>query len=576
MPFFVKIKIMITGFILVTGLLSFFSPDLSQSEANRVALVIGNSDYKNSPLENPVNDAEDMAAVLKKCRFEVIKATDAKRVQMRRAIRAFGKKINSGAIGLFYYAGHGIQVDGENFLVPIGAEIYSEDEVEDGCLKVSSVLRKMETAGNELNIIILDACRDNPFGRSFRSSQKGLAKMDAPRGSILAYATSPGAVAADGDGRNGLYTSKLLKYIMTPNLELEKLFKRVRVDVMTATEGRQVPWESSSLTGDFYFISPEKTVAKKQVKELLQKSLIEQETLYWESIKDSTDIASFESYLDKFPNGTFAVLARLKIDKLKKKEKTREPEIKTEKIVSKPNQTKPEAIVASEKKKDSEELEKHKEIAQNPIADEKKIVEKKPLAVIHPQKGKTLKKELETHKLHKVAIFPWHINFKLWVDTGYAFTDKLSKKTAKLLSKSKNLKLEHSFYKSQYIKKTNPSVIFIKDRIDKNDINNFWLIEDTGLIKAPNLNMVLVYGKKLGADLAIMNNLRNLPPHGMPSVWRAEITTSLIDIKTRKVYRKNASVVIRLGETDFSPVLKSTTALVDAYLNDFSKQAGSN
>jgi len=231
-------------------------PSISlSSQDRRIALVIGNGAYKFSPLRNPVNDANDMAVALEKCKFNVVKITDANRGEMRKAIRKFGNKLMRGGIGLFYYAGHGIQVNGENYLVPVGAEVFAEDEVEDECLKVSSVLRKMETANNSLNIIILDACRDNPFGRSFRSGKSGLAKMDAPTGSILAYATAPGSVAADGTDRNGLYTSKLLKHMTTQGITIENLFKRVRVDVMNASGKRQVPWESSSLAGNFYFYS---------------------------------------------------------------------------------------------------------------------------------------------------------------------------------------------------------------------------------------------------------------------------------------------------------------------------------
>ncbi len=228
------------------------SPDLSATE-RRIALVIGNGAYKSAPLRNPVNDATEIAIALEKTGFTVMKSINATRKQMRWAIRRFGEEINKGAVGLFYYAGHGIQVAGENYLVPIGAEVSSEDEVEDECLKVSSVLRKMETAGNRLNIIILDACRDNPFARSFRSSGRGLAKMDAPTGSILAYATAPGSIASDGPGRNGLYTSALLKHMMAPGLEIGKLFRQARIDVVSASGKKQVPWEASSLMGDFYF-----------------------------------------------------------------------------------------------------------------------------------------------------------------------------------------------------------------------------------------------------------------------------------------------------------------------------------
>ena len=244
------------GWFIMIVLLTFLVPYISLSkEEQRLALVIGNGNYKSSPLANPVNDANDMADALERCNFTVMKKINANRREMRRAIRKFGDEIKSGVVGLFYYAGHGIQVKGENYLVPIGADVYSEAEVEDECLKVSSVLRQMDYAGNRLNIIILDACRDNPFGRSFRSGNKGLAKMDAPTGSILAYATAPGSVAADGIGRNGLYTSKLLKHMMAAGLEIGKLFRQVRIDVMDASGKRQVPWESSSLTGDFYFDS---------------------------------------------------------------------------------------------------------------------------------------------------------------------------------------------------------------------------------------------------------------------------------------------------------------------------------
>jgi hypothetical protein len=247
-------KFIIKRTVAILGLLTLLIPSIAFSAQEKlIALVIGNGAYKSSPLANPVNDANDMASILKKCDFTVMKSINATRKEMRRVIRKFGEEINKGAVGLFYYAGHGIQVDGENYLIPIGAEVYTEAEVEDECLKVSSVLRQMESAGNRLNIIILDACRDNPFGRSFRSSNKGLAKMDAPTGSILAYATAPGSVAADGTGRNGLYTSMLLKHIMEPNLVIERIFKRVRIDVVSASGKRQTPWESSSLMGDFYF-----------------------------------------------------------------------------------------------------------------------------------------------------------------------------------------------------------------------------------------------------------------------------------------------------------------------------------
>ncbi len=219
------------------------------------ALVIGNSSYKSAYLANPVNDATDMAFTLKKLGFKVQLKTNASRRTMTTAIRDFGKKLQGGGVGLFYFAGHGVQVGGRNYLIPVKANIEVAADVEFESVDAGRILSNMEDAGNGFNIIILDACRNNPFARSFRSGNSGLVKMDAPTGSILAYSTAPGAVAADGTGRNGLYTSKLLKHMGTPNLKIEEVFKRVRVDVAAVSGKKQTPWESSSLMGDFYFNS---------------------------------------------------------------------------------------------------------------------------------------------------------------------------------------------------------------------------------------------------------------------------------------------------------------------------------
>ncbi|CAN2045259.1 hypothetical protein GMMP1_1510011 [Candidatus Magnetomoraceae bacterium gMMP-1] len=228
----------------------------SQAAENRVALVIGNNDYISKPLDKAVNDANDMAKILTTfCNFEVMKYTNADRKIMRKAIREFGKKINKGAIGLFYYAGHGVQVKGENYFVPVGTDVHSEAEVEDECLKVSSVLRKMNEAGNPLNIILLDACQNNPFELKFSLSEQGFVKMDAPINSVIQYATKPGSLAVETRGRNGLYTSALLKYLPVKGLELKDFLMKVRKDVIKASNGKQIPCEFSLLTKDFYFVS---------------------------------------------------------------------------------------------------------------------------------------------------------------------------------------------------------------------------------------------------------------------------------------------------------------------------------
>jgi len=238
----------------------FLSNTAISATEKRIALVIGNGNYMDAPLRNPVNDATDMASALRQLGFSVTLKTDANQRAMKEAIRSFGKKLTKGGVGLFYYAGHGIQYRGRNYLIPVNAVVKSEADVEYEAVDAGRVLAQMERAGNNLNIIILDACRNNPFTRSFRSSEQGLAKMDAPTGSILAYSTAPGSVAADGTGRNGLYTKYLLKHIRFSGRKLEDVFKRVRIDVMAKTGNDQVPWESSSLTGDFYFI-PQRGVA---------------------------------------------------------------------------------------------------------------------------------------------------------------------------------------------------------------------------------------------------------------------------------------------------------------------------
>jgi len=226
----------------------------TQTSQKRLALVIGNGSYTSAPLlKNPPNDARDMAATLTALGFEVSSGINVNQREMKRLVREFGQKLKGGGSGLFYYAGHGVQSKGRNYLIPIDAEIQSEAEVEDSGVDVGLVLNYMDEAQNGLNIVILDACRNNPFGRSFRSAAEGLAQVDAPTGTLIAYATAPGRVASDGTGQNGLYTSELLKQMRVPSVSVTDMFMRVRAEVMKQTGNKQVPWESSSLVGAFYF-----------------------------------------------------------------------------------------------------------------------------------------------------------------------------------------------------------------------------------------------------------------------------------------------------------------------------------
>jgi hypothetical protein len=221
----------------------------------RIALVVGNANYKVRPLKNPRNDADDVSRSLKATGFEVIDLRDATLPQMRTAVRQFGDRLINNDVGLVYYSGHGVEVKGRNYFIPVNADIQREDEIADQGLDVSLILEKMSTAGKGVNILIVDACRDDPFGRSFRSSSRGLANMDAPRGTIIAYATSPGKVASDGDPRerNSPYTKHLVKAMQSPNKPIEQVFKEVRRAVQDETKNQQTPWENTSLSGDFFF-----------------------------------------------------------------------------------------------------------------------------------------------------------------------------------------------------------------------------------------------------------------------------------------------------------------------------------
>jgi hypothetical protein len=301
--------------IMMLVLILFFVTDAAATQ--RTALVIGNSSYQISPLKNPVNDATDMAATLTRSGFTVNLKINADQRTMVTAIRDFGRQIKQdGGVGLFYYAGHGIQVRGRNYLIPLEAVIESEGDVQFEAVDAGFVLSKMEDAGNDMNIVILDACRNNPFARNFRSGTQGLARMDAPKGSIIAYATAPGELAADGTGRNGIYTKHLIQNIQAPQLRLEDVFKNVRRAVVKETGNKQVPWESSSLMGQFYFTQTQpqppatKTIAQHNT--AIDSSY---EILFWESIKGSRDPRMFEAYLERYPNGIFVTLAQINLEK---------------------------------------------------------------------------------------------------------------------------------------------------------------------------------------------------------------------------------------------------------------------
>jgi len=228
---------------------------LHAAAERRTALIIGNSQYDVGRLKNPTNDASDMADVMRRLGFLVILKKNAKQREIEEAIREFGHQLKKGGVGLFFYAGHGLQIAGKNYLIPIGASIETETDAKYNAIDVEMVLDQMANAKNTMNIVILDACRDNPLRRSMRSTGRGLAIIsNAPQGTFITYSTSPGMTAADGVGRNSPYTSALLKFITIPGLPIEKVFKSARQRLAQETKNKQIPWELSSLQGEFYFV----------------------------------------------------------------------------------------------------------------------------------------------------------------------------------------------------------------------------------------------------------------------------------------------------------------------------------
>ena len=224
------------------------------AKPGRVALVIGNGAYQHAEaLANPVNDARDMAKALEASGFSVVLKENATLREMHLALREFGDRIGRQSTGLFYFAGHGLQVRGHNYLLPVDADVAREDEVAFAALDVGAVMEKLDSAKNPVNIVILDACRNNPFGARLQTSAKGLAPIDAPPGTFIAFSTAPGSTAADGNGRNGLYTQHLLRELAQPGAPIEEVFKAVRANVRKDSRSAQIPWESTSLETSFAF-----------------------------------------------------------------------------------------------------------------------------------------------------------------------------------------------------------------------------------------------------------------------------------------------------------------------------------
>ena len=315
--------------LMVLGTLGNAFAQVRPQEA-RVALIIGNSDYKAAPLDNPANDASDLANALEKQGFTVLVRENVGERGLKEAVDIFSKHLKKGGIGLFFFAGHGIQLKDQNFLLPVDVGFDNESDIAFKSISAEYVLSRMAEAGNRINVVILDACRNNPLQLARRTINKGLGVMNvgrAEKGTFIAYATSPGSTAADGTGRNGLYTKHLLRALETKDTDIDKVFGRVRTGVVQDTNGEQVPWTSSSVVGSFYFNVAEDIAALQRPTASVaatHEAAAEaaqvpydpvQERAHWERIKESRNPADFVAYLEKFSGAQRAAYARWLVQK---------------------------------------------------------------------------------------------------------------------------------------------------------------------------------------------------------------------------------------------------------------------
>ncbi|MCX7156590.1 MAG: caspase family protein [Rhodocyclales bacterium] len=285
------------------------SPDPS-----RLALIIGNAGYRDAPLDNPVNDAKAVSGLFTQAGFTVDSRLNTTRVDMISAIERFGAaaKRSETKLVVFYYAGHGAQLDWRNYLLPVDAVVQRQEDMKQRCVDLGLLLGQLSAAKDKTFVVILDACRNNPFGSAYRPEQKGLSQFDAPVGSLLAYATSPGNVASDGSGANGLYTENLVRELSQRGTRIEDALKRVRLNVRLASHGEQIPWETTSLESDvFIFDEGQKKLSESELEKLVEADVTE-----WARIKSSKKIDDWVAYLRNFPNGRFAEIAQMRLSRL--------------------------------------------------------------------------------------------------------------------------------------------------------------------------------------------------------------------------------------------------------------------
>ena len=298
------------------------------SAGKRVALVIGNSNYQHtSPLQNPKNDAQDIAQLLSSLDFEVVRGLDLTKSEMEKTIRHFATMLVGAEVGLFFYAGHGLQVDGTNYLVPVDAKADTTAALDFEMLQLKLIQRTMERE-TKTNVIMLDACRDNPLSRNLaralgtRSNQidKGLAQEEAGVGTLISYATQPGNVALDGSGRNSPYTAALKKHLTAKGEDLTSILINVRNEVMKETEMRQIPWDQHALTAKLYLNGPAEAPATAVATTTPRPAAsppLSEAAQTWMIIKDSTSIGVLRAFAERFRGGVFADMAEARIAELK-------------------------------------------------------------------------------------------------------------------------------------------------------------------------------------------------------------------------------------------------------------------
>jgi hypothetical protein len=303
----------VSTLVVLTGL--FAVPACAE---RRVALVLGNSGYQHAPrLKNPINDATDIAATLQRLGFDVVRGLDLDYAGMRQQVKAFSDKLIGAQVALVFYAGHGLQVAGKNYLVPVDAEIQRPADLDFATVDLDLIMHTLD-GEPRTNLIFLDACRDNPFAQNLARSLgtrsasvgRGLAQVESGVGTLIAYATKPGDVARDGEGRNSPFTSALLETVERPGLSIGEVMIEVRNEVLKSTGGNQVTWDHSSLTGPFYF-TPQRVASPDAS---AQDSL---EVAFWNSIRVGKNPRLFQAYLQRYPNGAFADIARINLEQAK-------------------------------------------------------------------------------------------------------------------------------------------------------------------------------------------------------------------------------------------------------------------